>query len=134
MTCCSGRAYIEVNNYHLRNAGVREQDIPPIREALKKLQPKYQHVYQPVGAITYWGNEPTDDILMCYQSAAILVDVPCLCSGSRSTTRHNTIHPGQCAQNLQKLSSGTNLQIGIITSDTRPYYYFALLGCCEIFG
>ena len=90
MTCCSGRAYIEVNNYHLRNAGVREQDIPPIREALKKLQPKYRRVYRPIGAITYWGNESTDDILMCYQSAVILVDVPSLRSGSRNMTQRNT--------------------------------------------
>ena len=82
--------YLEVNDYHLRNAGVREQDIPPIREALKKLQPKYRRVYRPIGAITYWGNESTDDILMCYQSAVILVDVPSLRSGSRNMTQRNT--------------------------------------------
>lgn len=69
--------YLPVDEYKLKAAGVCKQDIPPIIEALQKLQHKYRRVYQPIGAITYTGNEPTADIHMCYQSAVILVDVPC---------------------------------------------------------
>ena len=81
---------VEVNDYCLKVAGVRKQDIPPIIEALKKLQPKYRRVYQPIGAITYRGNDLTEVVHMCYQSAAILVDVPCLHSGSHDMTQLST--------------------------------------------
>ena len=81
---------VQTFNYSLKAAGVREQDIPPIIEALKKLQPKYRRVYQPIGAITYRGNDLTEVVHMCYQSAAILVDVPCLHSGSHDMTQLST--------------------------------------------
>ena len=82
--------YVHIFDYELKAAGACKQDIPAIMEALSKLQPKYRRVYRPIGAITYWGNEPTNDIRMCYQSAVILMDVPCLRSGSRNMTQLNT--------------------------------------------
>ena len=82
--------YLQMYDGVLRTAGVREQDIQPIIGALEKLQQKHRRVYHPVGAFTYWGNDPSDDIHMCYQSAVILVDIPRMISGSRSTTQHNT--------------------------------------------
>lgn len=92
--------YLSVHNSDLREAGVQTQDIEPIIEALKKLQPKYKRVKQPVGAITYTGNEPTDYIYMCYQSAIILVDVPRLVSSSSKSIVQRDIAP---------LSTGTGL-------------------------
>jgi len=100
-------SYIE-----LKEAGACKQDIPAIMEALKKLQPKYRRVYRPVGAITYWGNEPTNDIHMCYQSAVILVDVPCLRSGSRNMTQLSSAF----------WSVSTRLETVFWNKDTSSYY------------
>ena len=83
--------YLPIDDYKLQSAGVCKQDIPPIIEALEKLQRKYRRVYQPVGAVTYTGNEPTTDIHMCYQSAVILVDVPCLGLGPWNRAQYNTV-------------------------------------------
>ena len=44
--------YLRMFDYSFREAGVREQDILPIIDALKKLQQKHRHVCQPVGAFT----------------------------------------------------------------------------------
>ena len=76
--------YLKFCDYHFKSAEINGEDIPLIMDALKKLQPKYRRVHHPVGAITYMGNEPTDDIHVCYQSAIILVDVPH--RATRSTT------------------------------------------------
>ena len=68
--------YLSFYDHRFKSAKIKEEDIPLIMDALKKLQPKYKRIYHPVGAITYMGNEPIDDIRVCYQSAVILVDVP----------------------------------------------------------
>ena len=44
--------YLRMFDYSFREAGVREQDILPIIDALKKLQQKHRRVCQPVGAFT----------------------------------------------------------------------------------
>ena len=105
---------VQTFNYSLKAAGVREQDIPLIIEALSKLQPKYRRVYQPIGAITYRGNDLTEDIHMCYQSAVILVDVPSLRSGSRNMTQLCTAF----------WSVSTRLETVFWNKATSSYYYY----------
>ena len=106
--------YLPVHESDLREAGVQTQDIQPIIEALKKLQPKHKRVKQPVGAITYTGNEPTDNIHMCYQSAIILVNVPRLVSSSCKSTVQRDIAPS---------STGTRLTKTVFWNKAKTTYY-----------
>ena len=68
--------YLTFYEYRFKSVNINEDDIPLIIDALKKLQPKYKRIYRPIGAFTYMGNEPINDIHVSYQSAIILVDVP----------------------------------------------------------
>ena len=111
------------NHYYTKQrlevAGVCREDIPPIIEALEKLQPKFQRCYQPIGAITYMGNEPTEYIHMFYQSAVILVDVPRVCSGSRNSVQCNTASQSVSTR-LMKTVFWNKAQVVDITSNTGP--------------
>ena len=72
----------------LEKAQVCEEDIYTINVALRKLRAK-QWISQAAGAFTTFGNEAAD-ITVCYQSAVILVEVPCWGKSPRGKEEDST--------------------------------------------